>query len=148
MTYKNRYFIVLSFLIVGIVYAVASTKSKQFAKFTSVLNANIDNVSFIVVVLMASLYLLRIYGITTETFKVCNIDETDTTQQEKHEYCLNLPSGTCTASTCCILLDGNKCVGRTGNSPTYHSNGETKVSFDYSEWKDVHGDLNCIGCSE
>jgi len=140
-----------SCLIIAMAYAIVTTKSNRFARFTSVLNANIENVSFIVVIMMVSLYLLRIHGITTETlnadvpFKTCDI-ETHTDQQEKHDYCLKLSPRTCTASTCCILLDGEKCVGRTGSAPTFSSISGQKVSFDYSEWKDVHGETKCIGC--
>ena len=152
MPYNSMSLVFGACLIIAIVYAIATTKSMRFARYTIVLNANIEKVSFIVVLMMVSLYLLRIRGITTETFdvpfKVCDIDETNTDQQEKHDYCLKLSPKTCTASTCCILLNGEKCVGRTGSAPTFSTIGSKKVSFDYSEWKDVRGETNCIGCPE
>lgn len=97
--------------------------------------------------LIMCLYFLYNQVKNTEAFSFCGIDETDKTQHEKHEFCKKLSNKVCTACTCCILLDGKKCVGRTGNEPTYKSIDGNKIAYDYVEWKGLDGEVNCIGCS-
>ena len=76
---------------------------------------------FLILLLMMSVYFLCNQYKFAEAFSSCGIDETDKTQHEKHEFCKKLSNKVCNASTCCALLDGKQCVGRTGTEPTYKS---------------------------
>jgi len=41
---------------------------------------------------------------------------------KQEEYCRTLDSGTCSSTSCCVLLGGSKCVAGNENGPTYKAN--------------------------
>ena len=41
---------------------------------------------------------------------------------QQEEYCRTLDTNTCSATSCCVLLGGSKCVAGNANGPTYKNN--------------------------
>lgn len=60
--------------------------------------------------------------------------------EEKDKNCKNLMKNNCTIVDCCILLDGDKCVGGDESGPTYLNKEGKDVDFQYYNYRDT-----CIG---
>jgi hypothetical protein len=59
---------------------------------------------------------------------------------EKEENCKKLTKGNCTTVGCCVLLNGEKCVGGNESGPTYLSENGKDIDVQYYLYKD-----KCIG---
>jgi hypothetical protein len=55
-------------------------------------------------------------------------------------WCQSLSKKGCVASSCCVLLNGNKCVGGSKSGPTFHTSNGKDVDYDHYHHRD-----NCIG---
>ena len=56
---------------------------------------------------------------------------------EIHEKCAELSKDNCNTTSCCVLLNGNKCVGGGKHGPTYHTDGGKDVDVDYYHHKNT-----------
>lgn len=128
-------------LSLALAYIFATSQSESFAEFTRLLHENIQSVLIIVLMMFVALYYLRIHGISTETF--CGADN----PSQEDEWCQSLLSGkNCTSTSCCVLLNGTKCVGGTSKGPTFLTRNGKKVNFDYFEYKSRDdGTVKCRG---
>lgn len=128
-------------LVLALAYLLFQNQSEAFAEFTRVFHENIDNVLFIVLAMFIALYYLRIHGVSTETF--CGAEN----PFQEDEWCKSLLSAkNCKSTSCCVLLNGNKCVGGTSKGPTYLTRNGKKVEFDYFEYKSKDdGSVKCRG---
>ena len=70
---------------------------------------------------------------------ICNTQASQN-PQIIHDWCGSLTPSNCTKTTCCILLDGSKCVGGNENGPTFHTENGKNVDYNYYNHK-----LGCFG---
>lgn len=141
MVKNDSSLVILPLVILLLVYVYTLKKSTQFAGFMRVFNDNIDTIVLIVLSMLVGIYLLREHGIGTETFCGAN------NPAQEHEWCQSLSSGkNCTSSSCCVLLNGTKCVGGTSNGPTFKTMDGKNLDFDYFQYKSRNGDsVECRG---
>ena len=52
-----------------------------------------------------------------------------------HQDCTKLTNNNCTSVSCCVLLNGNKCVGGNKFGPTYHSEDGKDHDINYYKYK-------------
>ena len=50
-----------------------------------------------------------------------------------NEKCRGLNERTCPLTNCCVLLNGNKCVGGNNKGPTFYTNNGNDITFQYYE---------------
>lgn len=145
--------IVFAVGILVVVYLFGTYQSSVFAEFTRVFHENIETVMLIVLVMLVALYYLRIHGISTET-DIENENESEPEPfcgakepSQEDTWCQTLLSGkNCTSTSCCVLLNGTKCVGGTSSGPTYLTRNGKNVDFDYFEYKSRDdGSVKCRG---
>jgi hypothetical protein len=55
---------------------------------------------------------------------------------EINSLCNQLTKKNCKLSSCCVLLNGEKCVGGNKEGPTFYSEKEKKINIDYYYYKD------------
>jgi len=80
---------------------------------------------------------------TFNTFDLKKIDVafcSNKSSEEKDKNCKNLMKNNCTLVDCCILLDGDKCVGGDESGPTYLNKDGKDIDFQYYNFRDT-----CIG---
>lgn len=56
---------------------------------------------------------------------------------EINDNCKKLSKNNCNAVDCCILLDGNKCVGGDDSGPTFLNENGKDIDFEYYYFKDT-----------
>jgi hypothetical protein len=66
--------------------------------------------------------------------------ENSMSSDEKNENCKKLTKGNCTTVGCCVLLNGEKCVGGGESGPTYLNENGKDIDVKYFMFKD-----KCIG---
>lgn len=54
---------------------------------------------------------------------------------EINSMCNQLTNKNCKVSSCCVVLNGNKCVGGNADGPTFHSENGEKINVDYYYYK-------------
>jgi hypothetical protein len=54
---------------------------------------------------------------------------------EINSLCNQLTQKNCKVSSCCVVLNGNKCVGGDKHGPTFHSENGKKINLDYYYYK-------------
>jgi hypothetical protein len=54
---------------------------------------------------------------------------------EINSLCNQLTKKNCNVSSCCVVLNGNKCVGGDTHGPTFHSENGNKINLDYYYYK-------------
>tara|TARA_B100000902_G_scaffold386306_1_gene428796 strand:+ start:328 stop:840 length:513 start_codon:yes stop_codon:yes gene_type:complete len=137
---------------------------EQIKKFTHVLSSNVLNALTILAVIILMMYMVRVNHMKIEDTRekskdidmsdmnnfsrvvsiegFCNLDDI----VEKDKKCRALLSKkNCTSTSCCVLLDGDKCVGGSSAGPTYLSLEGKNVEFDYYNFKDKNGSVSCRG---
>lgn len=141
MNNNNPSLITSIVLSLALAYIYGMSVSEVFVNFTRVFHENIETVLMIVLIMFVALYYFRIYGIITETF--CGADN----PSQEDEWCQSLKSGkNCTTASCCVLLNGSKCVGGTSKGPTFLTRNGKNVDFDYFEYKSRDdGTVKCRG---
>ena len=118
--------VILPLVMILVVYIFTLNKSEEFAKFMSVFNQNIDSIMFIILAMLIGIYYLRMHGIGTEPF--CGAED----PSQEDDWCKSLISGkNCTSTSCCVLLNGTKCVGGSSKGPTFLTNNGKNIDFDY-----------------
>jgi hypothetical protein len=105
----------------------------------------------VVVIILGALTLLALLGInlneikdkkvqkvvTIEKFEMADaICSSKNSPEEINSLCNQLTQKNCKTSSCCILLNGNKCVGGSKDGPTFHTENKKKLNFDYYYYKD------------
>ena len=133
--------VILPLVMILVVYIFTLNKSEEFAKFMSVFNQNIDSIMFIILAMLIGIYYLRMHGIGTEPF--CGAED----PSQEDDWCKSLISGkNCTSTSCCVLLNGTKCVGGSSKGPTFLTNNGKNIDFDYFQYKSKHdGSVQCRG---
>lgn len=69
-----------------------------------------------------------------ENFKSSNdnlLDKVHNDPLDKHNICKKMTNKTCKMSSFCVLLNNNKCVGGDEFGPTYLTDNNKKVDFQY-----------------
>ena len=113
----------------------------------------------VVVVLIASLVLIAILGINLNPPKHTHIEKVVTIENfdskfsdglcqlnagEPHKIeadCNTLHEDNCRATSCCIWINGQKCVAGNERGPRYHTdNNKDRINIDYFYYKD-----KCLG---
>ena len=133
--------VILPSIILLVAYLYTLDKSEQFASFMKVFNDNIDRILFIVISMLVGIYLLRKHGIGTEPF--CGAEN----PSQEDDWCKSLVSGkNCTSTSCCVLLNGTKCVGGSSKGPTFLTMNGKNIDFDYFNYKSQNdGSVQCRG---
>jgi len=62
---------------------------------------------------------------------------------EKDANCKKLTKGNCTTVGCCVLLNGEKCVGGNESGPTYLNEGGKDIDVQYYKYKDICKGKGC-----
>ncbi len=55
-------------------------------------------------------------------------------------WCQSLSKKGCVAASCCVLLDGERCVGGSRSGPTFHTSNGKDIDYDHYHHRD-----DCIG---
>tara|TARA_Y100001935_G_C17311202_1_gene516412 strand:- start:1226 stop:1732 length:507 start_codon:yes stop_codon:yes gene_type:complete len=157
----------LLFLVLVVVLAtifVLGKQNEQIGDFTNVLSSNLLNVLTIIAVIVLMIYMVRVNDMKIEDTRektkdidlsdmnnfskvlhiegFCNLDS----MVEKDKKCRDLLSKkNCTLTDCCVLLDGDKCVGGSSAGPTYLTLEGKNIEFDYYNFKDKSGSVSCKG---
>lgn len=133
--------VILPSIILLVAYLYTLDKSEQFASFMKVFNDNIDRILFIVISMLVGIYLLRKHGIGAEPF--CGAEN----PSQEDDWCKSLVSGkNCTSTSCCVLLNGTKCVGGSSKGPTFLTMNGKNIDFDYFNYKSQNdGSVQCRG---
>ena len=125
---------------------------------------NYDYVLIIInvcILLITIIVILDIYNIQLKETKVINknekviyyesfkssrdalIDKVNNNPIDKHNICKNYTNNTCKMSSYCVLLDDKKCVGGDQYGPTYLTDDNKKVDYNYYTYKNkCYG--NCV----
>jgi hypothetical protein len=69
-----------------------------------------------------------------ENANFCN---SDMSSDEKNESCKKLTKDNCTTVGCCVLLNGEKCVGGNESGPTYLTENGKDIDVQYYKYKDT-----------
>jgi len=63
--------------------------------------------------------------------------QSDMSSSEKDANCKKLTKGNCTTIGCCVLLNGEKCVGGGESGPTYLNENGKDIDVKYYMYKDI-----------
>ena len=69
-----------------------------------------------------------------ENANFCN---SDMSSDEKNKSCKKLTKDNCTTVGCCVLLNGEKCVGGNESGPTYLTENGKDIDVQYYKYKDT-----------
>jgi hypothetical protein len=114
--------------------------------------------SYIIMIVVIFLTLLTLFSILGVTFtsvedkhiqKVVTIESFDSDFSdglcEKHsdepheieEKCKALTEDNCNSTSCCVWLNGEKCVSGNRHGPTYHTDGDKDIDVSYFHHKNT-----------
>ena len=69
--------------------------------------------------------------------------QNDMSSHEKDANCKKLTKGNCTNVGCCVLLNGEKCVGGSESGPTYLNEDGKDIDVQYYKFKDMCKGKDC-----
>jgi len=69
--------------------------------------------------------------------------QNDMSSHEKDANCKKLTKGNCTTVGCCVLLNGEKCVGGSESGPTYLNEDGKDIDVQYYKFKDMCKGKGC-----
>ena len=106
---------------------------------------NISFVIFCLAIIILFLFLFLLNNLNTNENKVIeNLDSMadafckteEGSQMELNNKCQQLTNKNCSLTSCCVLLNGEKCVAGSIRGPTFNTdkNGKSKP-FDYYYWQ-------------
>ena len=106
---------------------------------------NISFVIFCLAIIILFLFLFLLNNLNTNENKVIeNLDSMadafckteEGSQMELNNKCQQLTNKNCSLTSCCVLLNGEKCVAGSSRGPTFNTdkNGKSKP-FDYYYWQ-------------
>lgn len=129
---------------------LSSTPSPTYSSNVPFYKAHFSEIIAVVVIILGALTLLALLGInlneskdtrlqkvvTIEKFEVGDaICSSNRTPSEINSLCNQLTQKNCKVSSCCVLLEGNKCVGGSKDGPTFRTENKEKLNFDYYYYK-------------
>jgi len=113
------------------------------------------NILTVVIIFLTLLTLFSIMGVnfnpvvdkhvekvvTIESFDVAIDPEAgchmSTNPSDKDTFCKSIQNeSNCTATSCCIFLNGKKCVGGSKRGPTYHTKNGEDIDVKYYAYRD------------
>ena len=116
--------------------------------------SHISEIIAVIVIIIGALTLMALLNInlneeTNKTIqKVVTIESFDneltgeylcsskTNPSELNSLCNQLTQKNCRVAGCCVLLNGNKCVGGSKDGPTFETENGKKLNIDYYYYKD------------
>jgi len=129
---------------------LSSTPAPTYSSDVPFYKAHFSEIIAVVVIILGALTLLALLGINlnepkdTSVKKVVTIEKFETADaicssqrspSEINSLCNQLTQNNCKVSSCCVLLNGDKCVGGSKDGPTFHTENKKKLNFDYYYYK-------------